>query len=736
MQNRGTLDWQTATARERPWETDAHPEIRLGVLFAGIVLLVAGVGVRFVWVQTTLTESYAVDFDRTYERTETIPSPDGRIISADGTVLAEDVLQIGLSVHYRWLEDPPNPLWLKQQALARLERSERRDKARAQSEVETVLKERERLWTDLAEITRASPAQLAAARREVQDRVERIRERAEDVRWERRLALERAAEPATNAEARWWESAWSSVVTTLTTPPRREAEEPLVVEEELSYHPVLLEIDPAVATSIEGHPAQFPGVRITEAARRVYPHSGTAPHVVGVRRPVDAEGVAQRRVEFPQGDPLDYRAGDRIGESGLEKQYDSILRGLRGERTLTVNRHGEVLQTRITRERRPGRDVALTLPLPFQREAEELLDEVLGAPTEDPVTGELLPLPPGASLVAIDVRTGAILACASGPRFDLNVLAEGDAEGWRAIQADPRMPLFDRATRMTLPPGSVFKAISAVAFLEGGHLDPEEPFHCQGYLQRPDQYRCLIFKRYQVGHADVTLVDALAKSCNVYFFHHAKQLGPEPLHLWAERFGIGQKTGVDLPGEQAGRLPSARPRRDERRIGETLQLSIGQADLTVTPLQMARMMAAIANGGTLVTPHFAERIGPTEASETALNVFESRRIPELSSRTLAWVRRGLQEVVANPKGTGYKTVRHDKVAIAGKTGTAEPGGGRPDHAWFAGYVPADRPKIAFAVVLEHAGSGGHAAGPVAKRFVDAMLQQGLLGRPATVTRAE
>jgi penicillin-binding protein 2 len=347
----------------------------------------------------------------------------------------------------------------------------------------------------------------------------------------------------------------------------------------------------------------------------------------------------------------------------------------------------------------------------------------------------MLPLPPGASLVAIDVRTGAIVACASGPRFDLNVLAEGDATGWNEIQADPRKPLFDRATRMTLPPGSVFKAISAVAFLEGGHLDPEAPFHCQGFLQRPDQYRCLIFRRYQVGHGDVTLVDALAKSCNVYFFHHAKALGPESLHQWAARFGIGQKTGVDLPGEQAGRLPAARPKRDERRIGETLQLSIGQADLTVTPLQMARMMAAIANGGTLVMPHFAESTGPSEESEAALSAFESQAIPELSSRTLAWVRRGLEQVVANPKGTGYKTVRHEIVSIAGKTGTAEPGGGRPDHAWFAGYVPADRPKIAFAVVLEHAGSGGHAAGPVAKRFVDAMLQHGLLGR-TTVTRAE
>ena len=159
-----------------------------------------------------------------------------------------------------------------------------------------------------------------------------------------------------------------------------------------------------------------------------------------------------------------------------------------------------------------------------------------------------------------------------------------------------------------------------------------------------------------------------------------------------------------------------------------MQLAIGQARLTTTPLQIARMMAAVANGGKLVTPRLADSSGPVliaapDSSESTLENSEARPIPELSSRTLEWVRRGMANVVSDRQGTGYKTVRLNEVAIAGKTGTAESGGGQPDHAWFAGYVPAEKPKIAFVVVLENAGSGGHAAGPVARKFVQALLAQ-------------
>ncbi|HEY2253468.1 MAG TPA: penicillin-binding transpeptidase domain-containing protein, partial [Planctomycetaceae bacterium] len=330
---------------------------------------------------------------------------------------------------------------------------------------------------------------------------------------------------------------------------------------------------------------------------------------------------------------------------------------------------------------------------------------------------------------------------ASAPRFDLSLFTDHDGTAWNEALADPRKPLFHRATEMALPPGSVFKVLSAIAFVESGKLDPLRQFHCQGYLDDPDRNRCLIFRSFGASHGDINLIDALARSCNVYFFSAARRIGAAPLYEWAARFGFGRPTGIDLPGERGGNLPpssstlapSRRGHRGSRADGEALQLAIGQAKLTTTPLQIARFMAAVGNGGRLVTPKLVESVGPATIDDRSIGDDSPResatpRIPELSSRTLDWVRMGLGQVVADRHGTGYKTVRLNQIAIAGKTGTAEPGGGQPDHAWFAGYVPAERPKIAFVVVLENAGSGGHAAGPVARKFVQSLLAHGLIER--------
>jgi penicillin-binding protein 2 len=379
--------------------------------------------------------------------------------------------------------------------------------------------------------------------------------------------------------------------------------------------------------------------------------------------------------------------------------------------------------------------------LPLQRDAEQLLDDCLGREHRDETNGKLLPIPPGGAIVAIDVRTGAVLAAASAPRFDLALFTNHDGVAWKEALADSRKPLFHRAAEMALPPGSVFKVLSAIAFVESGKLDPIREFHCQGYLDDPDRNRCLIFRSFGASHGDINLVDALAQSCNVYFFSAARRIGAAPLYEWATRFGFGRPTGIDLPGERGGNLPQLissgrrenRAPREDRAAGEAMQLAIGQAKLTTTPLQIARLMAAVGNGGRLVTPKLVESAGPATIDDRSIHDqsptdLDTRPIPELSSRTLEWVRMGLAKVVADRHGTGYKTVRLSEITIAGKTGTAEPGGGKPDHAWFAGYVPAERPKIAFVVVLENAGSGGHAAGPVARKFVQSMLANGLLDR--------
>jgi len=723
------------------WETDRRPGVRLAALFCLVTLAAVAIGVRLVDVQTRLGPEYSSEFEKTSERFEPIATHDGRILSADGQVLAEDVEQFSLSVHYRWLEDPPDPAWLRQQALSRLDRAARRNPQRVAGEEAALLSRRQELWNRLESMGSDGGQAIANTRRRAQRRVEHI--------YQTVLTRRDPSTPDSKSEqlpssGEWWEAAWQTVVATLTTPPRREADEPLVVREQLDYHTILPEIGLSAAVEIEAHPEQYPGTRVETRMRRVYPRGDAASHLIGYRTVLQQDEIDARREDLAQPgsnrhDPLDYQPGDRKGRSGLERQYERHLRGLRGERKVVFNRRGELIRSEVVREPRFGADLSLSLHLPLQQAAEELLDEQLREEHTDEVNGKPLPVPPGGAIVAIDVRSGAVLAAASAPRFDLKLFSGGNTDDWEKTTADPRKPLFHRATEMALPPGSVFKIVSAVAFLESGRLDPEHPFHCQGYLDTPERYRCFTFRNFGVGHGDVTLVDALARSCNVYFFDAARRIGPDPLHDWAHRFGFGQKTGIDLPIEDAGNLPALPVRSDRSRksksrpgaSGETLQLAIGQARLTATPMQVARSMAAIANGGRLVTPRLADGAGlgavnSVESTESDSSVPEATPIADLSSRSLEWVRMGLRQVVAHPQGTGYKTVRLQGITIAGKTGTAEPGQGRPDHAWFAGYVPADRPRVAFVVVLEHAGSGGHAAGPVAREFVQALIALGVL----------
>lgn len=725
------------------WDMDQSPEMRLGVLYAALCCLTFAVAGRMVYVQAALSDKYAVDFERLTEKFEPIPSRDARILAASGEVFAEDVEVFGLKVHYRWLEEPVDPIWLKQQALSRLDRASRRKPDRVQAEKDKLLAERDGLWKSLAAVTGMEMAELSHRRKAIQDRIERIAAAAEKKRSSRTASpdeVPRSLEVSGSHDAPWWEQAWQTLVTTLMTPPVREATEPLVVQEQLDYHLVFPEVSREIAAEIEAHPKRYPGLRVDLSTRRTYPQGPLAAHVIGYRLLLDADAIQKRHEQFPTGDPLDYRTGDRAGMAGLERYYERMLRGLRGERKLVFNRRGELVHSEVTRQPRDGRNLELTLNIPLQREAEHLLDLALRTETSDEAIERAGLIPQGGSIVAIDVRTGAILAAASGPAFDPRMYVEHDAAAIERIDRDRRSPLMFRVAEARLPPGSVFKALSAVAFLQTGRLDPEREFYCQGYLTDPDHYRCITYRRSGVGHSDVGLVEAIARSCNVYFFEAARRIRPCPITDWGRQFGFGSPTGVDWPQEKVGYLPTpGRTARGGRSnsVDDALQLAIGQGELLVTPLQVARMMAAIANGGRLITPHFVETVHSAEPtidadggseSESAVNAIAGQAIPDLSSRTLHFVRRGLEAVVESPQGTGYKTVRMKEVRIAGKTGTAETGG-KPDHAWFAGYVPADRPRVAFVVVLEHAGSGGQAAGPVARKFVQAMLQEGLLGQP-------
>ncbi|RLT10590.1 MAG: hypothetical protein DWI21_03925 [Planctomycetota bacterium] len=779
MRNRPTPIFESGSTRGggSAFDVDAEPGVRLVWLFVAMVLPLLVVAGRLIHLQGFVAEGFAVETRHEVESVEPIPTRNGRILASDGTVLAFDDERHQLLVHFRWLEEPPNENWLRHEALSRLSRSERRDKAKVEQAKVEVLSRRDELWRSLADLTEHRSDKLAELRGRVQQRVERIYRLVDERRGVHRANEQEPARRASEGfenrgtddhslarRAGFVEQAWDVVRHELTTTPTRERREALRIPEQSDYHLLLDDVSLEVVAEIETHPEQYPGIRSGVTSRRVYPLGRVAPHLVGYRGEIDAEELKARRERFPNGDPLDYLPGDSIGRSGIEQSYEHALRGVRGQRKIVRDRHGTIVRSEVVRPSKPGRDVVLNFSVPLQERATALLEETVEADTQQ--NGQAGNPPHGGCIVAIDVRTGAILAAAVAPTFDVNDFLSGSEDVQQALNSDSRRPMFPRATQMELPPGSVFKAVSAVAALQSGRIDPDRQFECIGYLKDPNKLRCY----HSQAHYGTDLKMAIARSCNVYFFKAAQTLGPQPLVHWADEFGFGQRTGIDLPGERRGHVPrppereqkgrtkesstielvsasdtlrpaspwnegessrtaqsASRAKREPWYDGDTLGLAIGQSRLTVTPLQIARLMAAIANDGWLVTPHVARELNGSGQAEASVTIEPERhRLRNLSEGTLARVREGLEQVVAHPQGTGFKHVGLKEVAIAGKTGTAEIGGGRADHAWFAGYVPADRPRIAFVVVLEQAGSGGKMAGPVAKKFVQLLLDQDMI----------
>lgn len=763
------------TAGPGAWQTDAHPSRRLGWLFAALLIPAAAITVRLIHLQGVLATGFFHAPETTRVTYEWIPARCGRLLSADGRVLAEDAVRYEIHAHYRWLEEPPNALWLRRRALAGLSKKERRNRSRIAEREAAVRQQRDTMWRRLSRLTGRSETDLHERRAAIQRRIERMLQSVQRRRQQRRSQTARGPtartvelpdlprfidDPPGFVQSLAGQT-WQAVVRTLTTAPQRGTNDPLILPEQSDYHLLLPDVSPEMAAEIESHPELYPGLRLRITTFRRYPGRTLAAHLIGSRKPLQMP-AAEAAAGGAADDENDEHNGTlpvpaslpplplSRGKGGLEERYDAVLRGRPGLRKVIRNHRGEILSRDIVRPPRAGRDVVVSLDAALQQQVERLLDAGLSRRNSDRTAGEeVVPAAyapaaqGGGCIVVLDVHTGEILAAASAPRFDLNLLIHPDEKAWKKLIADPRRPFFPRSYRMALPPGSVFKVVSAVAALESGTIDPEEAYLCRGYLDRPDRYRCYIYRHYGVGHGPTTLDDALCRSCNVYFYQAARRMGPAPLVRWATRFGFGHPTGLDLPGERGGHLPSPfspsspeHGRSNKRRpwyAGDTLGLAIGQSRLTVTPLQIARLMAAVANGGLLVTPHLLRRFDTAASAGENLGVSNSSfprfRIPGLSQATLARVRRGLWKVVQDPHGTGYKYVRLKNLEIAGKTGTAEVGGGQPDHAWFAGYAPANNPRVAFVVVLEHAGSGGRHAGPVAKRLVQLLQKQRILSSP-------
>lgn len=463
------------------------------------------------------------------------------------------------------------------------------------------------------------------------------------------------------------------------------------------------------------------GVEVSPTPVRYYPYGELGGHLLGYMREVDAEMLS--RLE-----ERGYRAGDRLGAVGIERRWESYLRGQRGMRKLLRGLRGKMsrdsvveLEAKYLEEPRriepiPGRDVSLTI------------DMDLEASIERAMRGQL-----AGAVAVVDVRTGRLLAALSKPGFDPNVISGGEGraavvDAFKHMMADPLKPLLDKTISAAYPPGSTYKPFTALAGLADGLVDPDHEVDCHGGYEYGKRYfRCTGVHRH------VKLYDAIVQSCNTYFYDLGARINIDRLAAIGLDYGFGIKTGIGVNPESRGRMPTrawyTRRYKEAFRGGFTLLSAIGQGASTVTVLQLALAYAALANGGTLYQPQVVRSIETSDGTVVQQFPPRVRRMVSVDADHLVRVRRALEGVVADREGTAHKE-RFEGVDMAGKTGTAQvthvtPRGVDPDkvwyfnrdHAWFAGFAPARSPEIAIVVLIEHGGGGSKNAVPVAMRVV-------------------
>ncbi len=454
----------------------------------------------------------------------------------------------------------------------------------------------------------------------------------------------------------------------------------------------------------------LPGISIEVGQSREYVYGAQVSHLLGY--------VAIVAEEELTGEPLLSLPGFRIGKDGVEKANEEWLRGKAGTSQLEVNAVGRIRRELSRQEGKPGRDVQLTIDMRLQ------------AFLHDRIAGET-----AASAVIMDVDGGDILAMASKPTYDPNQFAKGEfsEETWNRLVRDPLSPMSNKAISGTYAPGSTFKIVVALAALEAGMVDPSNKVFCRGYTQLGRaKFHC--WKKN--GHGWVYLVEALQKSCDIYFYDLAKRIGIDRIAAMARRFGLGKTLGIEIPGERKGLIPTRGWKLAMTGVkwqkGEDLIAGIGQGFILATPLQLAVMTARVANGGYAVTPRLIQ--GALEDSTAG------RELPSLglSETSLDLVRQGMNRVTNHPRGTAFRArIRHKGMEMAGKTGTSQvrriskqeretrvlKNEERPwierDHALFVGYAPVDNPRYAVAVVVEHGGGGSRVAAPIAR---DALIE--------------
>lgn len=466
----------------------------------------------------------------------------------------------------------------------------------------------------------------------------------------------------------------------------------VLVSENLSWDQV---------TTLELRRLELQGARIEEGAVRAYPYSETTSHLLGYIGP-PAERDMRR-------DPLFMAPGFRVGKSGIEQQLDEMLRGTAGKQQLEVDAHGQVVRELDRQAAETGKEITLTLDIGLQQFVQQRLSSEQSA-----------------AAVIMDAHNGAVYALASHPGYDPNLFTFGiPQKAWDALNNDPHVPLTNKAIAGNYAPGSVFKIVTALAALDAGVMRDHDSVFCPGHLDLGN-HRFHCWKKG--GHGTVNLISAMAGSCDTYFYEIAQRVGIDRIQAMSLRLGLGSRTGIDLPHERSGFIPTRQWKRttqkEEWQLGETLISGIGQGFILTTPLQLAVLAARISNGGIAVLPRLTKESLADNKPFPSLNI---------ATRHLELIDRSVSAVVNSPLGTAFRErIMEPEWMMAGKTGTsqvrrigkAERASGviknenlpweQRDHALFAGFAPHEKPRYAFSVVVEHGGSGAHVAAPIAR----------------------
>jgi len=474
--------------------------------------------------------------------------------------------------------------------------------------------------------------------------------------------------------------------------------------------PIMLkeDIDWKTLVYIENNHYELPGVRIEVLPRRDYLFNDLGSHMIGYLGQINMKELEERK-------GANYQSGDLLGKRGFEKLYEDELRGEKGTMYMEVDAHGFEQHQLKGKEPLSGNDLQLTIDLDLQLEAEKAIAGRAGA------------------VVAMDVQSGRILAFASAPPVHLEDFVGGiSTKNWQGLLNNIKRPLVHKTIQGQYPPGSTYKIVTALAGLSKGVIDSKTVFYCSGSMRFGNRrYGCW----KEGGHGPVSLHRALAESCDVYFYKVGLKVGVDSLEEYANRMGLGHKTGIDFEYEKSGLIPTAAWKKSAKGVswqeGETLSIAIGQGFNLVTPLQVCQMTSALANGGILYKPFLIEKIIDPEGH--VIKEFEPIIDVELigMEKNFELIRKGLVGAVNDRHGTG-KAARLKDITVAGKTGTAQVVTMEKfkeveeedvkykhrDHAWFTSFAPAENPEIAVTVLVEHGGHGGSAAAPVAKKILE------------------